>query len=72
MQIFTREFLKELEDDFKECDRIDIVMDFCGLTFAEAILEIAKYCDVEPKYFEGKKEHYFTRCKAALQDKDKS
>lgn len=68
MLIFKKDFLDELEEKFRHVDSVDIVMHFCDIEFEEAILRIAKYCDMEPIYFERKK--VSKQCKAALHEKD--
>lgn len=55
MTLFTKDFLEELNEEFEEFGRIEIVMDFCDVSFKEAVLRIANYCDIEPRYIEKTK-----------------
>lgn len=66
MLIFKKDFLDELEEKSRYLDAVEIVMQFCNVSFDEAILKIAKFHEIEPRYVERKK--IAEKCKAALHE----
>lgn len=50
VSIFEKSFFDELERKLKDLDVLDFVMKTDNLSFQEAILKLAKYLQMDPKY----------------------
>lgn len=53
--LFSKEFLEDLYEESQKFSLIDYIMESKKLSFHEAILELAKYCELTPEYFERRK-----------------
>lgn len=55
IKLFTKSFLDELQEKSKGIDLLQYLMLHQKKTFKDAILEIAQYFEMQPKYFESTK-----------------
>ena len=50
MSIFSEDFLDELHDKSINMDVVDFIMTTYGISFPNAIQDLAAYLNIEPKY----------------------
>ena len=51
MPLLSKEFLEELYKCCEQFTIIDYIMHSKKLSFHDAVLELAQYCDLKPEYF---------------------
>lgn len=54
MPLLSKEFLEQLQQCCEQFTIIDYIMHSKNLSFHDAVLELAQYCDLKPEYFIAK------------------
>jgi hypothetical protein len=54
-KLFTNEFLDILAEKAEEFSVLDYIMESKNLSFHDAVLDLARYCELKPEYIERKK-----------------
>lgn len=48
--LFSKEYLEKLQDECSKFSIIDYIMKSKNISFHDAVLELAKYCELKPEY----------------------